>query len=296
MSRFAFHDPETLDEALASLAAHGDAARLLAGGTDLLIGIHRGKIAPAHVVSLGRIPDLDRIAVNGGIRIGPMVTHRHLERAELFQGAMIALAEAARVVGGRQIRNVATPAGNICNGSPAADTVPVLLCLDAEVTTRSAGRVRQHALDDFFLGPGRTRLAPDEMLTEIHLPAPPPRTGTAFLKAGRRKAMEISVVCVAVRVTLDDGLSTIAEARIGLGAVAPTPIRARQAEFVLTGQAIEAGAFSEAGRLAAQEASPISDVRASADYRRHLISVLVPRALRLAIGRARGAPVSGADG
>ena len=208
---------------------------------------------------------------------------------------MVAFAEAARVVGGRQIRNVATPAGNICNGSPAADTLPPLLCLDAEVTTRSAGGARHHALDGFFLAPGRTRLAPDEILGEIRLPLPLSRTGTAFLKAGRREAMEISVVCVAARVTLGESGSTIAEARVGLGAVAPIPMRARWADGFLEGRLIEPAELAEAGRLAAQEASPISDVRASAEYRRHLITVLVPRALRLAIDRARALSVSRAE-
>jgi len=173
------------------------------------------------------------------------------------------------------------------NASPAADVVPVLLTLDATVACVGAGGERTVALEEFLVGPGQTVRRPGELVTAVQFAAPPARSATAFLKAGRRRAMEISVVCVAARLTLDPSGERCVEARIALGAVAPRTWRAREAERVLEGRAIGPEALREAGRVAAADCRPISDVRASARYRQLLVETLVPRALARCVERIR---------
>jgi len=282
---FEYHEPTSLAEAVDLGDRFGADGRFLAGGTDLIIQMRRGKLRPRHVVSLHRIPGLDGIGVNGAVTLGALVTHRALERHPAFQGRLRALVEGAEVVGGHQIRNVGTVGGNIVNASPAADVVPVLLALDATVTCAGPGGERTLPLDGFLVGPGQTARRPGELLTSVHLPALPEHSATAFLKAGRRKAMEISVVCVATRLTLDEEGLRCVEARITLGAVAPTTWRARAAERALEGRAPTPDVLREAGRLAAAECRPISDVRASARYRTLLVETLVPRALTRCLQR-----------
>ena len=255
---FEYHEPASLAEAVEQGARVGGDGCFLAGGTDLIIQMRRGTRRPPHLVSLHRISGLDRVDANGAVTLGALVTHRTLERHPAFQGRLRALVEGAEVVGGHQIRNVATVGGNIVNASPAADVVPVLLALDATVTCLDPGGERTLPLDGFLLGPGRTARRPGELLTAVRFPALPAHSATAFLKAGRRKAMEISVVCVAARLTLDEAGERCLEARIALGAVAPTTWRARAAERALEGRAPTRDALREAGRLAAAECRPIS--------------------------------------
>lgn len=282
---FEYHEPTSIADAVALGARFGEAGRFLAGGTDLMIQMRRGKVAPRHVLSLHRVAGLDRIEVDGAVRLGALVTHRSIERCPQFQGELRALVEGAEVVGGHQIRNVATVGGNIVNASPAADVVPVLLALDATVTCLGPDGERALPLGGFLTGPGQTTRRPGELLTSIRFDRLPPRSATAFLKAGRRKAMEISVVCVAVRLTLDAAHARCQEARIVLGAVAPTTMRARAAERALEGQPLTDEVLRRAGRLAAGECAPIDDVRASARYRRLLVETLVPRALHRSLER-----------
>ena len=203
---FDYHEPTSIREAVELGARFGAEGRFLAGGTDLMVQIHRGRCAPRHVVSLHRVPGLDAIDVDGTIALGALVTHRRLERALAFQGALRALVESAEVIGGHQIRNVATVGGTVANASPAADVVPVLLTLEATVTCLGPGGERTLPLDGFASGPGVTARRPDELLTRVTFRHLPERSATAFLKAGRRRAMEISLVCVAARVTLDPSL------------------------------------------------------------------------------------------
>jgi carbon-monoxide dehydrogenase medium subunit len=282
---FEYHEPTSLTEAVALGARFGAEGRFLAGGTDLIIQMHRGKVTPRHVVDLQRVPGLDGIEANGDVRLGALVTHRAIERCASFQGRLRGLVEGAEVVGGHQVRNVGTVGGNIANGSPAADVVPVLLALDAAVTCVGADGERTMALEEFLVGPGQTACRPGELLTSVRFAAPAGRAATAFLKAGRRRAMEIAVVCVAARLTLDAGSERCVAARIALGAVAPTTWRAREAERVLEGRALTPEALREAGRAAAAGCRPISDVRASARYRQHLVETLVPRALARCLER-----------
>lgn len=279
MIGFQYHEPTSVAEAVALGARYGEDGRFLAGGTDLIIQMRRGKLAPRHVISLCRVPGLGGIEADGAVTLGALVTHRSLEVSPHFQGSLRALVEGAEVVGGHQIRNVGTVGGNIANASPAADVVPVLLVLDATVTCLGPDGERTLALHEFLLGPGQTARRPEELLTRIRFPRLAPTSATAFLKAGRRRAMEISLVCVAARLTLDPARERCLEARIALGAVAPTAVRARAAERALEGQALTAAALKRAGELAAAECQPISDVRASARYRRLLVETMVPRAV-----------------
>jgi carbon-monoxide dehydrogenase medium subunit len=284
---FEYHEPTSMAEAIDLGARFGADGRFLAGGTDLIIQIRRGKLRPRHVVSLHRVPGLDGIDANGSVALGALVTHRALERHVAFQGRLRALVEGAEVVGGHQVRNVGTVGGNIVNASPAADVTPVLLALDATVTCAGPGGERTLPLDGFLAGPGQTALRPGELLTSLRFSALPERSATAFLKAGRRRAMEIAVVCVAARLTLDATGECCTEARIALGAVAPTTRRARVAEQALVGRAPTPAVLRDAGRLAAVESQPISDVRASARYRTLLVETLVTRALTRCLGRIR---------
>lgn len=286
---FDYHEPASLREAVELGARLGADGRFLAGGTDLLVQIRRGQLGPRHLLSLHRVPGLDAVEIDGTIRIGALVTHRQLERTSGFGGALQALREGAQVVGGHQIRNVGTVGGNIVNASPAADVVPVLLALDATVTLLSLEGERSLPLEAFASAPGVTARGPGELLTHASFARPSPHSATAFLKAGRRRAMEISLVCVAVRVTLDASRERCLEAYIALGAVAPTTLRARAAERSLQGRPLSDEVLAEAGRAAAGECRPISDVRASARYRALLVATLVPRALARCRERIRGA-------
>lgn len=289
MSRFEYHQPESLSDSVALAARFGEEASFLAGGTDLMVQIERGRVAPRHVVGLHRVPGLAGIEANGRIALGARVTHRAIERAPALGGALRCLIEGAEVIGGHQVRNVATVGGNLANASPAADLVPCLLALDGMVRLVGPGGERELPIERFLLGPNRTARRPDELLTLVSLPALPAHSSSAFLKAGRRRAMEISVVCVAARLTLDASGERCLEARIALGAVAPTTVRAREAERALEGRPVGGEAFARAAAAAQEACRPIDDVRASAAFRRHLVGVLVRRALDRCVERARRA-------
>jgi carbon-monoxide dehydrogenase medium subunit len=268
---FSFHHPETIDAAISFASEHGDDARFIAGGTDLMIQINRRRLAPRHLVSLAGL-GLDTISeTQGKYVIGAMVTHDAVVTHPGFQRELIALAEASAVIGGRQVRNIATVGGNIVNASPAADFVPVLLALDAVVELRGPAGTRSLPLDRFLVERGRTVRRADEILTSVRFDKPPAASATAFLKAGRRKAMEISVICVAAH------LVQSGKARIAVGAAASRTVRVPEAEALVERQG--GGAFPEAGRLAAEQVTPIDDVRASARYRKLLVAALVERAL-----------------
>jgi carbon-monoxide dehydrogenase medium subunit len=268
---FAFHRPESLDAAIAFAREQGDAARYLAGGTDLIIQINRGRAAPKHLVSLAGL-GLDTIGETPGeYVIGAMATHDAVVKHPGFQTNLIALTQASAVIGGRQVRNIATVGGNVVNASPAADLVPGLLVLDASVDLRGAAGTRSMPLDRFFVERGRTERRPEEILTAVRFDKPPAESATWFLKAGRRKAMEISVICVAAHLVRGG------KARIAIGAAASRTVRVPEAEALVEKQG--AAAFRDAGRVAAETVTPIDDVRSSARYRRLLVATMVERAL-----------------
>ena len=288
---FEVHQPDSVAQAIRLAADFGPDARFLAGGTDLIIQINRKRCMPLHLIALGGIDGLSGIERRGNnIVLGAMTTHKAIEQSVVLQGPLAALAEAARVVGGHQIRNVATIGGNVANASPAADLLPPLLTLDVSVRVTGSAGNRQVPLSDFLRGPGAGDRAVDELLGSLAFARPPFGAATAFIKAGRRRAMEISIVCVAALLALN-AYGRCGTVRIALGAVGPTAMRAAAAEQALLGCEPTEAALCEAGRIAAAGCAPIDDVRASADYRRMLVQALVPRALRRCLQRIEaGAP------
>jgi xanthine dehydrogenase iron-sulfur cluster and FAD-binding subunit A len=287
--------PSTLYEALTLKARYGDQARVLAGGTDLMLEIERGvRRTPAGaapgVIDLTRIPGLATIREeHGNIHLGPLVTHNQCVASPLIVQRAFPLARACWEVGAPQIRNRATVAGNLITASPANDGIVPLLALDAVVTLQSAARgIRTLPLQRFMTGFRQVDLAPDEILTGIIFPALDERQDGVFIKLGLRRAQAISVVSVAVIVERHGRNSPVAAAAISLGAVAPVVVRAQAAEAALVGKPLDESSIAAAARLAVGAASPIDDVRAPAAYRVGMVEALVARALRqIAGGHAR---------
>ena len=287
MRRFEYYEPANLDETSSLLARHGAEASLLAGGTDLLVEIKEHIRWPRHVVNLKKVPGLAALEYDDrtGLRFGALVTAREIEVSPVVLGKYPGLAQAARELGSIQVRHRATIVGNICRASPSADTLPPLIADGATVRIYGPTGERMVALESFFTGPGKTVLAPGELVTGIAVPAPPPRTGKHYLKHGRRKAMELATVGVGVSLTLDGGACR--EIRIALGAVAPTPIRAKLAEDALRGRTLDGAEIETAARIAMGECRPISNVRGSAAYRREMVGVLTQRAIERAMEAVR---------
>lgn len=274
--------------AVALLAEHAPSVKVLAGGTDLLVELESSAHGPAVVVNISRAEDLKGIEVTDqGLRIGALVTHTEIIRSPLIREMFPALIEAAQTIGAVQTRNLGTLGGNLVTSVPSMDSGPTLIALEALVTVAGPGGQRQVRLEEFFVGPRRNILKPDELLMEIVIPKRNLGKPSCFLKFGLRKGQALALVNVAASFWVDWDANAFVEPRIGLGAVAPTVIRGRHAETYLEGLAITPEAMAEAGRIAAGEAKPISDFRASADYRRDLIAVLTRRALENAYARAQ---------
>lgn len=284
MRRFQYLAPHCLDEALSLLTPE---TVPLAGGTDLFLRMERRQTQPDAVVDLKRIPGMDRIEPSdGGLRIGALALMQTLAVSSLTVNGYGALAESARVVGSIQTRNRATIGGNLANASPAADTATPLLALGAMAEASHVDGTRELTLEQLFLGPGRTALKDGELLTAIRIPAMTRRTGSSFQRCVRT-AMDIAVVNCAAFVRLDED-GAIGDAGVALGAVGPTPLRAASAESCLRGRRFDLDLAAEAAECAADDARPIDDVRAGADYRREMVRVLTRRAIEDAFQRARG--------
>lgn len=286
MRPFEYFAPTTLAETAALLEQFNGQANILAGGTDLLVEIKENIRRPAGIINIKKISGLSGLSYNdaAGLTIGALTTVRQVEISPLVQRHYPGLAQAARELGSIQVRNRATVAGNICRASPSADTPPPLIAADACVTIFTPAGELSVPLAQFFIGPGQTMLAPNEILLAITAPPLPPHTGHVYLKHGRRRAMELATVGVAVRLTLEGDICRAV--RIVLGAVAPTPIHAEEAEALLTGISLDDDRIEQAARAAMAAARPISDVRASADYRREMVGVLTRRAIRQALKQA----------
>jgi carbon-monoxide dehydrogenase medium subunit len=277
------------DEALALLATHGDEVRVLAGGTDLMLQLQRGEVAPGMLLHIGRLATLRGIAWGTELRVGSLVTHDQLRRDAELARHLPGLVEAAATVGGWQTQAVATLGGNICNASPAADTLPPLLVGDAEVELVSAAGTRRMTLESFVMGRRTTARRPSELLTSISMAAPPSRTGEIYLKVAPRSAMEVALVGLAVRLTLDQDGRVLSDARVAVCAVGPRPFRAREAEAALVQGWPDPDAVALAGELLARRAEPIDDARATASYRRRVLPALLSRAVGRCVDRARAA-------
>jgi len=278
-AEFDYERPGTLKEALSILARHRGEARLIAGGTDLIVQMKMERHSPSLVISLAGIAELRGITYKDGLKIGALTTIRDIGRSERVRGQYRALYEACHAFSTVQIMIMSTIGGNLCNASPAADTAPPLLAFDASVNLVSDAGSRDVPLGDFFIGPGKTVLAKTEMVHSIALPRPNAGTGSAFLKVSRVVA-DISQVCAAVKLVRDG--DKIAHCRIALGAVAPKPMCAERAQESLIGAVGSAEAFEYAANIVAQDISPISDVRATEAYRRHAVKVIVRDALTTA--------------
>lgn len=278
MRAFDLYTATDARHAVVLLAEHAASVKILAGGTDLLVELKNASHVPRAVVDISRAPDLKQIAVTSrGLSIGALVTHGDIMRSAVIRDLCPALLDAAHTIGAVQTRNLGTIGGNLVTCVPSMDSGPTLMALDASVIIAGAKGERQLSLADFFLGPRRTALAADELLKEIVIPAASLRKPTHFLKFGLRKGQALALVNAAASLWAADG--KFKDTRIALGAVAPTVMRATEAERYLEGRAIAPEAMAEAARIAAGEAKPITDFRASAEYRRDLVAVLVKRAL-----------------
>lgn len=283
-----FTSASTLDDALTAVAS---GARPVAGGTDLVVGARQGKAPlPEDIVAIDRVEGLRSLEVSdAGIRLGTLVTHGDIVANADIRNRFAALADASAIVGSHATRAQGTIGGNVMNASPAMDTGGPLLCFDATVTLRSAKGERTIGLDALWTGPGKTSAARDELLVAIDLPAPAGETGSCYVRLEYRRQMEIAVVGATAVVVLRDG--SVADARIAITALTPTIRRVPAAETALVGTAADAEAVKAAARATAAAATPISDVRGSAEYRRAMAEVMATRAIAAALTRARGGSV-----
>jgi len=284
---FTYEAPGTVDEAVRLLAAPGDGARVLCGGTDILIQMRAGVRKPSRLVDVKGIPELRQIKFDpkSGLRLGAAIACIEIFENELMQKHYPGLTEAAHLIGSTQIQSRASVGGNLCNGSPAADTTPALIALSAVAHIVGPGGARDVPVEEFVTGPGQTVMKPGELLVELRIAAPKPHSSDAYLRLIPRNEMDIAVVGVGTALTLD-GNRCVA-AKIALGAVGPTQIVARKAGESLVGKTLDDAAIENAGRLASEVCTPIDDMRGTAEYRRHITGVLTRRTLQIAAERAR---------
>jgi CO/xanthine dehydrogenase FAD-binding subunit len=280
MKKFAYRKVSTLDEALRLVTEHGGKARILAGGTDLMGKIRYSVLKPEILIDLKGVAGLDGIGYSprDGLTIGALATIHSLEISAVVKEKFPVIAQAAAALGSFQIRCRATLGGNLCNASPAADLVPGLLALGAEVVVAGANGDRRLPLENFFIGPGATALGPAEIVTGIRIPDESRFLRCTYLKHTVRNALDVPLVGVAAGLRFDsDGCSA---AKVALGAVGPVPFRARKAEECLLGGRLDASLIASAALIASEEARPVDDIRASAEYRRDMVRVLTGRALQ----------------
>lgn len=280
MRGFEYHAPDSLEATLGLLAEHGDEAKLIAGGSALLILMKQDLVQPGHLVSLQRVAGLRGVREAGGaLVIGGLTTHRELETSPLVARHVAALAETFRKVATIRIRNVATIGGNLAHGDPSLDPPVTLLALDARVRLQGSDGERTLPLDELFVDYYETAVRPDEVLTEVRVPPMPPKSSAVFLKFLPRTEDDYGTVTVAVRLSADPTGRRCQDVRIALGAAGSTTLRARAAEAALKGQPLGEEAFRAAAAAARGETDPISDLRGSADYKRRMAEVFVRRAL-----------------
>jgi len=278
----------SVEEALSLHSQYGGKAHFVSGGTDIIMQLKRGEVLPECLIRLGEIRELDFIEKDetGGLKIGALTPLIKIANSSLIQSKFSVLAQAAGMLGTPAIRNQATLGGNLCNAAPSADMAPSLLVLGAKAKVVGREGAKIVPLEDFFVGPGQTILGQDHLLAEVQIPNVSAHSGGAYLKEKRRQGADLAVVGVAVWIVLEG--EVLKEVRIALGAVAPTPLRAKKAEEILRGKRMDQRLFEKSGQGASAEASPIDDIRGSADYRRELVAVLTKRAVTQAIQQAEG--------
>jgi aerobic carbon-monoxide dehydrogenase medium subunit len=287
---FEFYQPATLEEARRLVRKNGPGGRFLAGGTDLVIAMKEKGLLPKYIVDLKRVPGLGGIRENsdGTITLGALATMREIEISPLITKKYPFLSQSAAEVGSIQIRNRATIGGNMSNATPSADTAPALIALNATAKIAAATGARSINLEEFFKGPGQTVMSAEEILTEVTIPKTGPRLVGEYIKFSPREMMDLAYVGIAVAYNLGEKDKKCDGVRIVLGAVAPTPIRAKRAEAALEGQLLTEALAEKIGAIAAEEAKPISDVRSTAEYRRAMVGAMTKRALlNAAVGPAK---------
>ena len=285
-SRFEYHRPDSLEEALQLLSQYGDEAKVLAGGQSLIPVMKLRLATPAHLVDIGRL-GIDQIAeADGRLTVGALARHHDLERSEAVKARYPVMAAAAPMISDPIVRNLGTIGGSLCHADPAGDWGSVMLALEASVILRNARGEREVTMPEFLVDTFTTALESDEILTEVRIPHAAGPSGGTYLKL-ERKVGDFATVAAAVHLSLSNG--TIERAGIALTAVGPKNLRPTAAEASLAGVEPTEAAFAEAGRLAAEASSPVSDVRGSADYKRHVVDVYVQRGLARALEMARAA-------
>jgi carbon-monoxide dehydrogenase medium subunit len=287
-----YFEPKTVDEALSLLKKYGEQTKVIAGGTDVMVDI-KYKEEPGGLINIKKIPGLGGIQENGGsLRIGPLTTIREIETSALVRDKLAVLWEASHQFASLQIRNTATIGGNICRASPSGETLTPLLVLEAKGKLAFSDGERTEAFTSFFQGPGKCSVGSKGLLTEIDIPYPAAGSRSVYLKHAVRGAMDIAMVGVAVLITPDAAKNNLQDVRIGLGAVAPTPVRAPKTEALLRGKPLTTALLKEAAAMAASESSPIDDQRSSAENRRWIVEALTRRGLEQTWKAATGKEVA----
>ncbi|MFO7990324.1 MAG: xanthine dehydrogenase family protein subunit M [Desulfotignum sp.] len=280
MKPFTYLTPTTVEEAVTLFGQHKETARYMAGGTDVIVKVKEGWMAPDYLINLKQIPGLDDLHKNGAtgeLTIGALVTHAELEKSLLIRNEYPIIFDAVSNIGSLQVRNMGTIGGNLINAVPSADGAIPLIALDGTALLVGPDGERSVMVKDLFVKPYETVLTPGEILTKIIIPAQVPRTGSAYIKFGRRAAMELPLIGIGVLLVVDEDLATCTRARICLGVAGPTPLRAEKAEQLLEGKPVSAELLTEAGKLAAEESQVRDSVRGQAWHRKEMIRVQVRR-------------------
>jgi carbon-monoxide dehydrogenase medium subunit len=287
MTEIRYLAPHTLDEAIGAFAAAGSAARILAGGTDLLVQMRAGIVRPGLIVDIKKIAELTAIeeTADGGFRIGAAVSGMALAEHPRFRKVWPGVLEAINLIGSKQVQGRASAGGNLCNGSPAGDSVPAMVAAAAIVTVQGPNGRREIKVEQFPAGPGRTHLQPGEILVSFALPPRPPGSSDAYLRMIQRTEMDIAVVGCGVSLTLKDGVCTAA--RVGLGAVAPTVLLVEPAADALIGSRLDDAALAKAAAACSAACRPIDDKRGTIVYRTKVAGVLLKRTAAIAAKRAQ---------
>ncbi|MBI3991877.1 MAG: xanthine dehydrogenase family protein subunit M [Candidatus Lambdaproteobacteria bacterium] len=286
-----FSAPTTLNAAIKLYSANGGGAGLMAGGTDLLVQMRSGRAEIGHVIDLKRIPELNVLSYDKkrGLRLGAAVACDVLGAFKPAKAAYAALIEGAELIGSTQIQSRASVGGNVCNGSPAADTICSLIVLGAQCVVKGPQGKREIPARDFMVGPGKTALRKGELLVEFRIPPPPAHSASGYLRFIPRNEMDIAVVSAAANITLSANGKTCTAASVAIGAVAPTPLLVEAAGKALVGSTLDEAALEAAAAASRKAARPISDMRGTKEYRTHMAGVLTKRAIAMALQRARGA-------
>jgi carbon-monoxide dehydrogenase medium subunit len=286
VKNFDYLEPTTVAEACALLKRHAGDAKVFAGGAHLTILMKQGLYQPKTLINIKRIAELKTLNFDSreGLIIGALVTHRELETAEMVRARLSVLCEAEREVANIRVRNMGTVGGNLASGEPLTDLAQILIALDGKVRIAGAAGDRSILIEELFLDFYTTSLAEDEIITQVVIPPLPPRSGIEYIRFSSSSVVDKPSVGIAARLTLDR--KTVHAARIVLGCVGPTPLRARNAEALISGKTITPELISEAGAMASQECSPTSDLRGSEEYKRAIVGILVKRALRAAYDKA----------